>query len=111
MDGRAVWDCATRVVPEAAREVLAAHKLAPSDVDFVISHQANKNLALAILAELGIPAERTFTNIERYANTTSASVLIALDEAVRLGHVRPGQMILLIGIGAGMTWGAHLIRW
>ncbi len=111
MDGREVWDCAVREMPAVVREVLALGNATVSDVDFVVSHQANKRLLMAVLEELGVPPERTYTNVERYGNTVAASAMIALDETVRQGLVRPGQLIVLLAIGAGMAWGAHLVRW
>jgi 3-oxoacyl-[acyl-carrier-protein] synthase-3 len=111
MDGRAVWDCAVRVLPELIDEVLDEAGLEVDDIDFVISHQGNKRLLLHILEQSKIPLSRTYTNIHKYGNTSSASALIALDESVRLGHIQRGHLVLFLAIGAGMNWGAHLIRW
>ncbi|MEW5855689.1 MAG: ketoacyl-ACP synthase III [Myxococcota bacterium] len=111
MDGKAVWECASRELPAVVREVLQEARLSVGDVEFVVSHQANRRLLLHILGLLGIPPERTYTNVERYGNTVAASALIALDEAVRGGHVRPGMNVVLMAIGAGMTWGAMAVRW
>ncbi|MBI4820357.1 MAG: ketoacyl-ACP synthase III [Deltaproteobacteria bacterium] len=111
MDGRAVWDCAVREVPAVIREVLAAANLSVDELDFMISHQANKRLLATILDQVGIPLEKTFTNVEKYGNTVAASALIALDEAVRLGKIHRGDLVLLTAIGAGMSFGAHLVRW
>ena len=111
MDGRAVWDCAIREMPAVVREILDAQKMAVSDVDFVVSHQANKRLLFAVLDDLGVPTTKTYTNVERYGNTVAASAMIALDESSRTGLIKPGDLIVLLAIGAGMAWGAHLIRW
>lgn len=111
MDGKAVWTCATTVVPEVVREVLGARKLKVEDVDFVVSHQANRRMIQHILDELGVPPEKTYFNVERYGNTSASSVLIALDEVVRAGRLKKGDLLVLTAIGAGMTWGAHLLRW
>jgi 3-oxoacyl-[acyl-carrier-protein] synthase-3 len=111
MDGRAVWDCASREIPRVVREVLDAGGYTVDDVDFFVAHQANKKLLLRILESLGIPATKTHTNVETYGNTVSASALIAFDEAVRSGKIKPGQLVVLAAIGAGMSFGAHLIRW
>ncbi len=111
MDGKAVWACATQVIPEVVREVLDARKLGVEDVDFVVSHQANKRMLQHILDELGVPPEKTFFNVERYGNTSASSVLIVLDEVVRAGKIKRGDLVVMTAIGAGMTWGAHLIRW
>ena len=111
MDGRAVWKVAIRVLPEVIKQVVADGGATVSDLQFVVSHQANKKLLLAALAELGVSADRTFTNVETYGNTGPASALLALDEAARGGCFSRGDLIVLLAIGAGMTWGAHLIRW
>jgi 3-oxoacyl-[acyl-carrier-protein] synthase-3 len=111
MDGRAVWESAVREVPRVVNEVLEAAGFALADVDFLVSHQANKRLLLQIIETLGLPREKTYTNVERYGNTTSASALVALDEAVRSEKIRQGHLVVLVAIGAGMSWGAHLIRW
>jgi 3-oxoacyl-[acyl-carrier-protein] synthase-3 len=111
MDGRAVWDCAVDVLPKVIDEVVTAggHRL--GDVDFVVAHQANKRLLYHVLENAGVPLSKTYTNIEKYGNTVAASAFIALDECVRLGHVKANDLIVFVAIGAGMTWGAHLIRW
>jgi 3-oxoacyl-[acyl-carrier-protein] synthase III len=111
MDGRAVWDCAVTVLPEVIQEVVREGGVRVEDIDFVVSHQANKRLLLHVLERSNIPLSKTYTNIEKYGNTSAASALIALDECVRQGLVKSGQLILFMAIGAGMIWGAHLIRW
>lgn len=111
MDGRAVWDCASRELPAVVREVLADAGIGVNDVDFFIAHQANKRLLLHVLELLGVPADKTYTNIERYGNTVAASALIALDDAVRGKLIERGDLVVIFAIGAGMSWGAHLIRW
>jgi 3-oxoacyl-[acyl-carrier-protein] synthase-3 len=111
MDGKAVWESAVRHVPEVIREVVAAGGFTLDQVDFVVTHQANHFMIMHILKVLGVPRERTLTNVERYGNTGAAGALIALDESVRAGHVQPGKLVVLAAIGAGMTWGAHLVRW
>lgn len=111
MNGRAVWDCATRELPAVIQEVLARGGHRIEDLDFVVSHQANKRLLFHVLELAGISLEKTHTNIEQYGNTVAASAMIALDESVRLGRIRPGNLVLMMAIGAGMIWGAHLIRW
>ena len=111
MDGRAVWDCASRELPEVVREVVAEGGYRLEDVDFVVAHQANKRLLYHVMEQTGVPLSKTYTNIERYGNTVAASALVALDETVRGGLVKRGDLIVMMAIGAGMTWGAHLIRW
>jgi 3-oxoacyl-[acyl-carrier-protein] synthase III len=111
MDGRAVWDCAVDVLPKVIHEVVEAGGYTLDDVDFVVAHQANKRLLYHVLERTGVPLTKTYTNIEKYGNTVAASAFIALDECVRFGHVKPNDLIVFLAIGAGMTWGAHLIRW
>jgi 3-oxoacyl-[acyl-carrier-protein] synthase-3 len=111
MDGRAVWECAIKEMPAIVREVLAAQNMSPADLDFIVSHQANKRLLFAVMDELKIPTTKTHTNVEKYANTVAASVMIALDEAVRNKRIKKGDFVVLLAIGAGMSWGAHLLRW
>jgi 3-oxoacyl-[acyl-carrier-protein] synthase-3 len=100
-----------REVPAVIHDVLRAAGKTVNDVDFVVSHQANKRLLMEILQTAGLSHARTYTNIERYANTVAASALIALDEVVRGQMVKPGDTVLMCAIGAGMTWGAHLFSW
>jgi 3-oxoacyl-[acyl-carrier-protein] synthase-3 len=111
MDGPAVWDCATRVLPEVIKEVLDEAKLTVDDLDFVVAHQANKRMLLHILERANIPLTKSYTNIEKYGNTSAASALIALDEVWRKNLIKRGDTVLFMAIGAGMIWGAHLIKW
>lgn len=111
MNGRAVWNCALEVLPKAVHDVVTAEGYTVDDVDFVVSHQANKRLLYHVLEKAGIPLNKSYTNIEHYGNTVAASAFIALDETVRKGLISRGDLIVLLAIGAGMTWGAHLIRW
>lgn len=111
MDGKGVWDWATRELPAVIRGVVADAGLTLDDVDLLITHQASLRLLQAVLADLGLPAHKVHTTIERYGNTLSASLPITLDEAVELGKIKPGAVVVLAAIGAGMTWGAHVLRW
>jgi 3-oxoacyl-[acyl-carrier-protein] synthase-3 len=111
MNGREVFKVAVRSLEEVAREVLAAEKLTPGDVNYVIAHQANKRILDATLSRLEISPERCWMNLERYGNTSSASVPMTLDEANRAGKLRSGDIVLLMAIGGGMAWGASVIRW
>jgi 3-oxoacyl-[acyl-carrier-protein] synthase-3 len=85
--------------------------LTPADVDWFIPHQANQRIIDAVGERLGIPAARCYVNIDRYGNTSAASIPIALDEAVREGRVREGQVVLMAAFGAGLTWAASVVRW
>ncbi|MGH2669285.1 MAG: 3-oxoacyl-[acyl-carrier-protein] synthase III C-terminal domain-containing protein, partial [bacterium] len=82
-----------------------------SDIDLVVPHQANARIIYAMAQRLGLPKERLVVNIDRYGNTSAASIPIALDEAVRGGRLAEGDLVLLVAFGGGLTWGSALIRW
>jgi 3-oxoacyl-[acyl-carrier-protein] synthase-3 len=111
MNGREIYKFAVRVLPEALLETLAAHQLKPGAIDHVISHQANIRIVESVVDRLGIPREKCWFNIDRYGNTSSASLPITLDEANRAGRFKPGDLIAMMAIGAGMAWGSALMRW
>ncbi len=111
MNGREVFKFAVRALVDASREALAANQLSAGDVTYVIAHQANKRILDATLERLAVPASKCWMNLERYGNTSSASVPMTLDEANRAGWFKPGDVILVMAIGAGMAWGAGIIRW
>jgi 3-oxoacyl-[acyl-carrier-protein] synthase-3 len=111
MNGREVFKVAVRALDETCREVLAEEKLTPGDVRWVIAHQANKRILDAVLHRLGIPPERCWMNLEKYGNTSSASMPMTFDEAKRAGWFEPGDTILMMAIGGGLAWGAGVVRW
>ncbi|HET8733978.1 MAG TPA: beta-ketoacyl-ACP synthase III [Anaeromyxobacteraceae bacterium] len=111
MNGREVYKVAVRALEEVSREALAANGLQPKDVNWVIAHQANKRILDSTLERLGIPPEKCWMNLEKYGNTSSASVPTTLDEANRAGWFKPGDLILMMAIGGGMAWGSALVRW
>ncbi len=111
MNGRYVFTHAVRRFPEAIRESLAANGLATEDLSLVIPHQANLRITQAVAGALGVGPERVYSNIERYGNTTAASIPIALDECLEQGRIRDGDLVCLAAFGSGFTWGANLIRW
>ena len=111
MEGNTVFKLAVKVLEEVALETLAAAGLDASDVDWLIPHQANIRIIQATAKKLGLSMERVIATVDRHANTSAASVPLALDEAVRDGRIRPGQHVLLEGVGGGFTWGAVLVRW
>jgi 3-oxoacyl-[acyl-carrier-protein] synthase-3 len=111
MQGREVFRRAVRVVVESATVTLERAGLGVDDVAWFVPHQANVRIIEAAAQRLGIPPERTLVNIERYGNTSSASIPLALFEAVDDGRVRDGDLLLLSGFGAGMTWASALIHW
>ena len=111
MRGRDVYKFAVRVLPDALGEALAANGVAAGAVDHVISHQANLRIVEAVLDRVGIPMDKCWINLDRYGNTSSASLPLSLDEANRAGRLRDGDLIAMMAIGAGMTWGTALMRW
>ncbi len=111
MDGRAVFKWAVRMVDLASRRVLEKAGLSIADIDQVIMHQANIRIIDAAANSLQIPREKLFVNVDRYGNTSAGSVPLALDEAVRQGRVRRGDKVLMVGFGAGFTWGACVLQW
>jgi 3-oxoacyl-[acyl-carrier-protein] synthase-3 len=111
MNGREVYKVAVRALEEVSREALGANGLQPKDVTWVIAHQANKRILDSTLERLGIPAEKCWMNLEKYGNTSSASVPMTLDEANRAGWFKPGDLILMMAIGGGMAWCSALVRW
>ena len=111
MQGNEVFKLAVRAMEDAALKVLSAGNMTPADVDLFIPHQANRRIIDAIGKRLGIPDEKVYVNIERFGNTSSASIPIALDEANRKGLIKPDNLLLLDAFGGGMAWGAVTIRW
>jgi len=111
MKGKEVFKLAVRVMEEAARDILEQHGLSANQIGLVIPHQANLRIIEAIAQYLELPVERFFVNVDRYGNTSAASIPIAMDEARRLGRIRPGDITLLVAFGAGLTYGSALIRW
>ena len=111
MRGREVFRHAVTNLSAVIEEALDANGMQSSDIDWVVPHQANKRILDATVRKLGLPPERVVTTLERHANTSAASVPLALDEAVRDGRVQPGNLVLLEAMGGGFTWGACLIRW
>jgi 3-oxoacyl-[acyl-carrier-protein] synthase-3 len=110
MNGKSVFRWATEKMPEVAREVLAAAELGIGDVDLFVPHQANMRINQMVAQKLGIPAERVSHNIERYGNTTAATIPIGLSEAWAEGKLGEGKTVLTAAFGSGYTWGAAVIR-
>ncbi|HEX4083002.1 MAG TPA: beta-ketoacyl-ACP synthase 3, partial [Acidimicrobiales bacterium] len=111
MDGKEVFRRAVRVVIDSAAKALDDAGLTAADVDLLVPHQANLRIIQAACQRLGIPEERTSVVIDRYGNTSSASVPLALDDAVARGRVHRGDHLLLTGFGGGMTWASAVLRW
>ncbi len=111
MDGRAVFKWAVRLIPNVVAQMLDEAKLKLEDVDVFIPHQANRRIIDAALEHLDIPEEKIYMNLDRYGNTSASSVPICIHEATMKGLIKPGKVVLLIGFGAGLTWGSCLLRW
>jgi 3-oxoacyl-[acyl-carrier-protein] synthase-3 len=109
MDGPAVFKFAVRVLEESARETLEAARMKLDELDWLIPHQANVRILEATAKRLGLPRERLVVTVDHHGNTSAASVPLALDEYVRAGKIRPGQRVLLQGVGGGFTWGSSLV--
>jgi 3-oxoacyl-[acyl-carrier-protein] synthase III len=111
MKGKEVFKLAVRAMDEAARDILEQHQVRADQISLVIPHQANLRIIEAISQYLELPMERFFVNVDRYGNTSAASIPIALDEARRAGRIKSGDLTLLVAFGAGLTYGSTLIRW
>lgn len=111
MEGRAVFKQAVKRMLEAATEILKRNGITPDDVDLVVPHQANLRINDAVTDRLGIPPERVFNNIQKYGNTTAATIPLCLSEAEAEGKLKRGDLVLTVAFGAGFTWGASLFRW
>lgn len=111
MQGREVFKTAVRAMEEAARDILEQQGVSPNQIALVIPHQANLRIIEAIAQYLDVPLSRFFVNVDRYGNTSAASIPIALDEARRAGRLKRGDLILLVAFGAGLTYGSALVRW
>jgi 3-oxoacyl-[acyl-carrier-protein] synthase-3 len=111
MDGRAVFRWAVAILCDTIQDVLQAANLKPQDVDLYIPHQANIRIINAACDVLHIPRSKVYNNLERYGNTSAGSVPLALDEAAAEGRIKPGQLAVLSGFGAGLAWGTALVRW
>jgi 3-oxoacyl-[acyl-carrier-protein] synthase-3 len=111
MNGREVFKFATRVMVSSAEKVLAECDLGVDDVDVYVPHQANKRIIDHAARKLGIPEEKVVVNVDRYGNTSSGSIPLALADAAADGRLREGELVLMTGMGAGLTWGSALIEW
>lgn len=111
MDGRTVFRNAVTAMPAVVHEVLEPHGFGIEDIDMLIPHQANLRINQMVAKSLKLREDQVFNNIMRYGNTTAASIPIALHEAVQAGKVESGDLVVLTAFGAGLTWGANLIRW
>jgi 3-oxoacyl-[acyl-carrier-protein] synthase-3 len=110
MVGSEVFKVAVRNLTSASKAAIEAAGLTAGDIDWVVAHQANLRILTQVASRLDIPPERFVINIERYGNTSSASIPIALDEAIKDGRIKPGQTVLMCALGAGISWGSALVR-
>jgi 3-oxoacyl-[acyl-carrier-protein] synthase III len=110
MDGRQVFRMATTKMFEVAQEILARNDVKPSDVKLVLMHQANQRISEYVQKMLGLRDDQVFHNIHKYGNTTAATIPLLWDECARAGKIQPGDLILCVAFGAGMSWGAVLLR-
>lgn len=111
MQGQEVFKFAIQYMTETAQKLLAQNDLTPDDIAFVGVHQANKRIVDSVLARVGIPASRTWCNIDRLGNTTAGTIPLVLDEAWRMGKLDTGDKVMLLSFGAGITWGGVLLQW
>ncbi len=111
MNGREVYKHAVRNMASACVTALSANGLGPAGIDLVIAHQANLRIVEGVSDRVGVPLDRFFLNVAKYGNTSSASIPIALDEAVEQGRIKDGQRLLFTALGGGLAWGSAVVRW
>jgi 3-oxoacyl-[acyl-carrier-protein] synthase-3 len=110
MDGKTIFKLAVQKLPEVVNEALGKAELALDDIDLFIPHQANLRINQFFQKSMKLPEEKVFNNIQRYGNTTAASIPIALDEAIEMNLIGDGNTVLFLGLGSGLTWGAVISR-
>jgi 3-oxoacyl-[acyl-carrier-protein] synthase-3 len=111
MKGNETFKVAVRMLEDIARETLAANNLTVKDLDLYVPHQANVRILKSVAGRLGLPLEKMMLNLDRYGNTSAASIPIALDEAVQAGLIKEGSLVMVGAFGAGLTWASALIKW
>jgi len=111
MNGREVFKFATRVLVQSAEDILDRCGIAKEDIDVYVPHQANVRIIDHATKKLGFPSEKVVVNVERYGNTSSGSIPLALRDGIDDGRIRKGSLVLMTGMGAGLTWGSALLRW
>ncbi len=111
MKGREVFKFAVRAMEQSAVDILQQHNLTTKEIDCIIPHQANLRIIELLSSKLDLPMDKFFINLDRYGNTSAASIPLALDEAVRSKRIKSKDMILMLAFGGGLTWGSSLIRW
>ncbi|HWA16196.1 MAG TPA: beta-ketoacyl-ACP synthase III [Gemmatimonadales bacterium] len=111
MNGREVFKCAVRELTSVTQEALKVHGLAAHQVDHVIAHQANIRIIEAVMQRIEVPIEKCWINLDKYGNTSAASVPMSLDEANRSGKLKRGDLVAMMAVGSGMAWGSAVVRW
>lgn len=111
MDGKQVFKAAVTVITDVVTETLAKAGYRPRDLDLLVMHQANTRILTVIAEKLELPMEKVIVNVDRYGNTSSASIPLALNDAEAQGKLKPGALVALAGVGGGMSWGCNLLRW
>jgi 3-oxoacyl-[acyl-carrier-protein] synthase-3 len=111
MNGREVFKFATRILVKSAEDIMERCGVTIDDVDVYVPHQANMRIIDHATKKLGVPSEKVVINVDRYGNTSSGSIPLALADAAQDGRLKPGKLVLMTGMGAGLTWGSALIRW
>ena len=111
VDGSSVFKWAVRTCADVMRHTIADADVAIEDIDLLVLHQANIRIIDAAVDVLGVPREKVFVNLDRYGNTSAGSIPLALDEAYRAGRIHSGDHLLMCGFGAGLAWGAGVLRW
>lgn len=111
MNGKEVFKFAVTMMGEVTEQAIIKAGLTVQDIDLYIPHQANIRIIDSAMKRLGLPPEKLFVNLDKYGNTSAASIPLALDEAYRAGRVKPGQVVAVCGFGAGLTWAANVFRW
>ena len=111
MKGNETFKVAVKTLEDSVREALTANHLTVDDLDLLVPHQANMRIIKAVASRLGLPLEKVMLNLERYGNTSAASIPLALDEAVKEGRITEGSLVLMEAFGAGLTWASTVVRW
>jgi len=111
MKGNETYKVAVKTLEESAHEALKANGLTVADIDAYVPHQANVRIIKAVAGRLGLPMEKVVLNMDRYGNTSAASIPNALDEAVRGGRIKKGHLVMMAAFGSGLTWATSLVRW
>jgi 3-oxoacyl-[acyl-carrier-protein] synthase-3 len=111
MDGKQVFKLAVTEVADLVKTTIAKAGFKPQDVDLVVMHQANVRILNAIADKLGLPPEKMIINVDRFGNTSSASIPLALHDAEKQGRLKPGMLVVLAAVGGGMSWGCNIVRW